>query len=301
MRRIALLVGLSLIFASAAALAQDQPANPGGAAPAAPSSATLASITQGDVYCSGIVTTQAVPRGTQIITGEESNSKLTFDVGDYIYINKGSAQGVKPGDQFSVVRPVNDDTGISWFTAQDRLLHAMGQAWADLGRIKVVVAGKNISTAQVEKSCDFMMRGDIVVPFVERQVPQLKPETNFDRFAPPSGKTKGMVVIGKAFGMESGNYDIVYVNLGSRQGVKVGDYFRIFRYHGGGDQTVYQTPNMATEVYGYGAAPNHYKGTDLPRQVLGEGIVLRTGPNSSAVLITYSLREIFEGDYCELE
>jgi hypothetical protein len=300
MRRNVFILGLSLIFASAGAWAQDQSANPAPAS--APTASTPSpSTAQEDVYCSGMVTTQAVPRGTQLISGEESDSRLTFSEGDYVYINKGASQGVKPGDEFSVMRPVNDDTGIPWFSSQDRLLHAMGQPWTDLGRIKVIIAGKNISTAQVENTCDFMIRGDVVVPFVERPVPQLKSESNFDKFAPPSGKPKAMVVIGKAFRLESGNYDVVYVNLGSRQGVKVGDYFRIFRYQGNGEQLAYQTPNVATEVYGYGSAPNHFKPTDLPREILGEGVVLRTAPNSSTVLITLSLKEIYEGDYCELE
>lgn len=291
MRRNVLILGLSLAFATMGARAQDQP----------PSPAALAGITQGDVYCSGLVTTQAVPTGTQVISGEQSDSKLTFAKGDYIYINKGSGQGVKPGDEFSVMRRVSDETGIAWFTAQDRLLHAMGQPWADVGRIKVLIAAKDISTAQIVDSCDFMMRGDVVVPFAERPMPEVKSEKDFDRFAPPSGKTKAMVVVGRSFQIQSGDHDLVYVNLGSAQGVKVGDYFRVFRYQGNRNETVFQTPNVATEVYGYGSAPNHYKGTDLPREILGEGVVLRTSPNSSTVLITYSLREIFEGDYCELE
>jgi len=35
--------------------------------------------------------------------------------------------------------------------------------------------------------------------------------------------------------------------------------------------------------------------------VMGEGIVLRTGPNSSTVQLTFSREEIFAGDYVELE
>lgn len=291
MRRNVLVLGLSLAFASAGAWAQAQSSNP----------AVIAGITQGEVYCSGLVTTQAVPTATQVISGEQSSSKLTFSKGDYIYINKGSGQGVKPGDEFSVMRHLNDETGIPWFTMQDKLLHSMGRTWADMGKIKVLIAAKDVSTAQIVDSCDFMLRGDVVVPFVERPTPDLKTDKDFDRFAPPSGKTKAMVVIGKGFQVQSGNHDIVYVNLGSGQGVKVGDYFRVFRYQGERDETVFQTPNIATEVYGYGSAPNHYKGTDLPREILGEGVVLRTSPNSSTVLITYSLRAIFAGNYCELE
>ena len=42
-------------------------------------------------------------------------------------------------------------------------------------------------------------------------------------------------------------------------------------------------------------------GQHVPREVLGEGVVLRTAPNSSTVLITFSEREIFAGDYVEME
>lgn len=292
MIRKALILGLSLGILPLMASGQQ-----GGAV--APVSLPL--TTQQDVYCSGEVTTTHVPRGVQILSGEDALYKLTFSEGDYIYINAGSKKGVKPGDEFSVMRPVDNETGIWWFAAQSHLLGAMGQMWEDVGRVKVVVAHPDVSIAQVTHSCSYMQRGDIVQPFVERTIPQLKSEVNFDRFAPPSGKKKAMVVAGKAMQIESGTNDIVYVNLGSKQGVNVGDYFRIYRYQSNEGDMLYQTPNMGTEVYGYGSAPGGYSSKNLPRQILGEGIVLRTTPNSATVLITHSLEQIFAGDYCELE
>lgn len=254
-----------------------------------------------DIYCSGMVTTRAIPRDIALISGEQSLSKLTFSQGDYVYINKGSSQGVKVGDQFLVMRPVGDIVEYPWFTTQPKLLHSMGQPWADEGQLKVVVAQPNVSIAQIVDSCNYMQRGDVVLPFAQRPVPTLKPESNFDRFAPPSGKAQGVVVAGKSFQIQSSASEIVYVNLGSSQGVKVGDYVRVFRYQGNNHETLYQTPDMATDVYGYGKATGHYSWKDLPREVVGEGIVLRATPHSSTVLITFSLREVLEGDYCELE
>ena len=278
----------------------------------------LPSTTQRDIYCSGMVTNGGVSRSTQIVSGEQSLYKITFDEGDYVYINKGSSKGVKVGDVFSVMRPVSDYgktpadsflpavpvsdfNDIQWFSAQMGLLHAMGQMWEDEGRIKVVVANPNNSIAQITNSCDFMERGDIVEPFEDRPVPQLKSEANFDRFAPPSGKPKARVVTGEGYRSASGTNDIVYVNLGTKQGVKVGDYLRIYRYQSNGDSGVYQTPNMGTDVEGFGKASGHYSAKALPREVLGEGIVLRATPTASTVLITMSLREIYAGDFCELE
>jgi hypothetical protein len=301
MRRNTLIVALSLALLPLAAWGQDQ-------------KVALPLTTQRDIYCSGMMTTDSVPRGTQLVSGEQSQYKITFDEGDYVYINRGSSKGVKVGDVFSVMRPINDVTNPMfeplsltynydepWFQSQGRLMRAMGQMWEDEGRIKVVVAYPNTSVAQVTDSCEFMQRGDIVRPFEERPVPQLKPEANFDRFAPPSGNKKGIIVIGKNFRSAAGTNDIVYVNLGSKQGVKVGDYIRIYRYQENGDSNVYQTPNMATDVWGFGTAPGHYSGKDLPREVLGEGIILRATPNAATVLVTFSLREIYDGDYCELE
>jgi len=129
----------------------------------------------------------------------------------------------------------------------------------------------------------------------------LKSEANFDRFAPPSGKPLAMLVAGKSFQVSYGTYDVVYVNLGATQGVKVGDYFRIFRYQGQEAETAYQTKRMAFEVYGYGGVAKSFNYSNVPREVLGEGIVVRTSENTSAVLVTFALKPLYAGQYVELE
>jgi hypothetical protein len=294
MRPKVVLVGLiaSLSAAMAAAQTQTRPTTP----------------SPGELYCSGIVTTESVPKDTYVITGEQSNYKITFDEGDYVYINKGSSQGVRVGDEFLVIRPVEDSIKVDWTKWQTAILHKMGTVWEDEGRVKVVVAQSDVSIGQVEHSCEYLQRGDIALPFTARPVPQLKSEDNFDRFAPANGKSLAMVITGKTFQQQVGKNDIVYINLGADQGVKVGDYFRIFRYQGTEHELVYQTPRYAFDVegvlgptYGFGRVPSKYNWSNVPREDLGEGIVLRTGPNSSTVLITFALREVFPGDYVELE
>jgi phosphosulfolactate phosphohydrolase-like enzyme len=129
----------------------------------------------------------------------------------------------------------------------------------------------------------------------------MKPVEAFDRFAPASGKSMAMVVTGKEFHISMGTNDIAYVNLGAAQGVTVGDYFRVFRYSGTETELAYQGRRNAFKVYGFGAAPTKYKWDTVPRQVIGEGVVLRTAPNASTVLLTFTLSEIYAGDYVELE
>jgi len=298
MRGKAIFAGLMLPLLGAVASAQvNSSVNPNVAAP-------------NDLYCSGIVTTESVPRDTFVITGEESNVRVIFNEGDNVFVNKGADQGVKVGDEFFVVRNVKDTGGIEWTKWQNSILRKMGTVWEDEGRLRVTTVHKDVSIAVIEHGCSYIQRGDIVLPFTERPAPPIKSAADFDHFAPADGKAMAMVVTGKYFQQEVGREDVVYVNLGSGQGVKVGDYFRIFRYTGTQNETAYQTPRYAfdmesgysiADVHGFGSVPKRYNWSNVPREAVGEGVVLRTGPDSATVLITFSLREIYAGDYVELE
>jgi hypothetical protein len=291
MRGKIVLVGLILSLSGVAASAQNVPAVP----------------IRNDLYCSGVVSSEAIPRDTFVISGEGSSYKITFQEGDYVFVNKGASQGVKVGDEFSVIRHTEDYTKTEWTKWQFLILRKMGILWEDEGRIRVVVVHPNTSVAQVENSCNYVQRGDILLPFAERPAPPLKSEDKFDRFAPPSGKATAMIITGKNYLSELGSNDIFYVNLGSAQGVKIGDYLRIFRYTGTEHEYAFQTKRFAFDadgwngVYGYGSVPAKYKWDNTPREVVGEGIVVRTAPNSSSVLLTFGLREAYAGDYIEIE
>ena len=263
------------------------------------------------VNCSGFFTDQKVPSEVQLISGEQSNYKITFTRGDSVYINRGQDKGVRVGDRFFVVRPDANKVGVhvdwlttndvQWFKWQEKLLKAMGTAYMDAGQVRVVNVQPKVSIAQVNFSCNYMQRGDVLVPYQDRQIPPFKAPEAFDHFAPVSGKPVAMVVSGKQFAILDGTNDVIYVNLGTSQGVKVGDYFRIFRYQGTEHETAYQTKRAAFDIYGYGSAPAKYQWDNVPREVIGEGVVVRAAPNSSSVLITFSLHQIYAGDYVEVE
>jgi hypothetical protein len=52
---------------------------------------------------------------------------------------------------------------------------------------------------------------------------------------------------------------------------------------------------------GFGSTPVRYGAKDLPREVLGEGIVLNASRNAATVLVTFSSVEVFTGDSVEIE
>jgi len=288
-------LGVALLFGAAACMAQEstvvsqQPAGP----PDHP--------WKSSVYCSGFYTSEKVSDDLRLVSGEQSEYKITFLYGDTVYLSKGSNQGVKEGDHFSVVRQESDPLRVQWFKWQDKLISAMGSHYSDLGQLTVIKAEPNIAIAKVSMSCEFMQRGDIVLPYSERPAGPFKDPSTFDSLAPASGKPKAMVVQGKTTAQMGGRWNTVFVNLGAKQGVKVGDYFRMFRYQGTHVETIPSQKNYQDQVYGFGSSPKHYEWNDLPREVLGEGIVLNVSQNSATVLITTSRSEIFAGDYVELE
>jgi hypothetical protein len=267
----------------------------------APRASATAQPDYSSINCSGFVTDQQVPDSIRLVSGEQSNYKITFASGDYVYINRGQDKGVRVGDRFSVVREDKDPADVPWFQWQSKLLKAMGTLYRDAGQVRVVNVQPKVSIAQVVFSCGYMQRGDILQPYQDRPAPPFKDPSAFDHFAPVSGKPVAMVVAGPEYTQLYGKNGIFYSNLGTNQGVKVGDYFRIFRYQGSRSETVPQTANYQYMMYGYGSAPTRYEWNDLPREILGEGIVINASRNSSTVVITYSTIEIYAGDYVEIE
>src|SRR5579863_9448338 len=174
------------------------------------------------VYCSGFVTDQKVPDATRLVSGEQSNVKVVFSRGDYVTINRGQDKGVRVGDRYSVVRQESDPAEVNWFKWQAKLMKAMGTHYLDAGQLRIVNVEAKTATAEVTLSCDYMQRGDIVLPFQERPEPAFKDSTAFDHFAPVSGKPVAMVVQSRDYQQSAGQGNTVYVNLGTNKGVKVG-------------------------------------------------------------------------------
>jgi len=252
-------------------------------------------------YCSGFITDEKVPSDVRLMSGEESGSKIVFTSGDYVYINRGAAQGVRVGDRFSIVRPDKDPNEVPWFKWQLKLLKAMGTQYVDAGQVQITTVHPNVSIGLVKFSCDYIQRGDIALPLAERPSPPYKPAEKFDKFAPVSGKSVGMLVAGLGFTEAYGKNSTVYVNLGTNQGVKVGDYLRVFRYEGSAAETSENFPDYQYSMYGFGSTPVKYKWNDMPRNVIGEGIVMNVTHNACAIFVTYSKIDLYAGDYVEIE
>lgn len=270
---------------------------------AAPANAGSTTLQPGysTVYCSGFLKDTRVPEELRVVSGEQPGYKIVWSQRENVYINAGSEKGVRIGDRFLVVRGAVDPMPVDWFKGQTRIANAMGIWYTDVGQLRVVSVEPKVSVAEVVFSCKDMIRGDIVRPFEERPIPPYKEPGTFDHFAPVSGKPVGTVVSSAQFQQSQGQGTTMYVNLGAAQGVKVGDYMRLFRYQGKTIEVAPQPKGYVYQIYGFGSTPARYEWKDLPREVLGEAIVLNASRNAATIYVTFSSADIYTGDNVEIE
>jgi hypothetical protein len=127
----------------------------------------------------------------------------------------------------------------------------------------------------------------------------------FDRFAPPSGKNEGIIAVGKEFAATLGAGDVAYLNIGVPQGVEVGQSYRIYRTY----TTAAKDPNrkyLENTPQILAGERQSYKLTKeqkaiLPRDIVGEMVILSVNGKSSTALIMMSSGEIFPGDQVEMK
>lgn len=280
-------MALMLVFAGAAGAGAQNAASELGTAP-----------TTADVWCAGMMTTEGVATDNYIISGEQADPTTLFSQGDYIYINKGASQGSKVGDSYMIVREYSDPYHNKVFAEETSMARELGSVWRDVGRIRVVVVHPEVSIAMVSYACTTIQRGDYILPAVDFPAPPYKSLKDFDRFAPPSGKAQGRVVKSKDFQSVLGRGSVAYVSL---PGAKVGDYVRFTRPTAGKNTAIYQIGGMSDHVEGFGATPRHWAPGELPREVIGEGVVLRVTKTSASVILFNQLREVYLGDDAEIE
>ncbi len=290
------LVSLLVLFLGAAH-AQQQ------AAPATP--AELAQRTgYNSLYCAGFITDRTLQEGLYIMGGAEGGVQSEFASGDIVYLSKGAGWIVNPGGEYMILRRSRDIVKMEPYGGYDQTMRSLGTVYQEVGRLRVNIVHEQSATAQILHACDAITVGDVAIPFNVKPAIQLKPSASFDRFAPPSGKIGGMIATGKEFSRMLGSGQIAYLNVGSKDGVAVGQYFRVFRpFEPVRDPLRRLLQNVPEKImeqrYGLRLTPEDQR--RLPREVLGEMVIVHVEGRSATALITFSLREILAGDQVELE
>ena len=265
-----------------------------------------------DIYCAGFISQHSLPDAHFVNGGLQTPESTKYVNGDIVYL-RGS--GYTTGARYEIIRELRDMNEYEMFPGQSKLLKATGQAYAEIGMVRIIDTRSKAAIAQVEFSCDPINPGDTAIPYVEKQMVTFHPPLRFDRFLPTRSKVSGRIVMAKDFDSELGTGQKVYFNVGSNQGVKVGDYFRAVRNYEAdlrdpvdslsfkasySDDTQKKQASFDPGLWEKSNGPViHVR--DLPRRAVGEIVVIGTTPTTATGMIVFALEDVHAGDGVELD
>jgi len=284
------------------------------------------------LYCAGYIRNERLPQMPEIIGAEEEQEQRTYADGDIVYLNAGSQQGIKEGQSFQIIRPRGDVKGVH---KQKRGF--LGTYIQEIGQLQVFKVRENTSAAQVTFTCEQALLGDLLAPVPNRESPLQRAEENLDRFVAPTGKQSGRLMMARDNRELVTRNDIVYIDLGSEDQVKTGDYLTIYRPLGTGNITRVDNEEMARNRSagfesnrfrggGYSSQASRakdetaFKNTEghyryrpittrevkrhrplMPRKIVGEMVVIDVQARTATAIITRVASEVHTGDWVEIQ
>ena len=284
------------------------------------------------LYCAGFIRHQRLAPMPEIVGGEEEQEQRKFSDGDIVYLNAGSKAGIQEGQTFQIIRPRGAVKGV-----HQQKRGSVGTYIQDIGQLQVFKVSENTSAAQISLTCDHVMLGDLITPVPDRESPARRSDAALDRFADPSGKQTGRLMMAKDNREMLTTRDIVYIDLGSEDQIKTGDYLTIYRplgtgnvtrldaeetsrnrsvgfqsdrYRGGGFSGQAARAKDSTALSDSDGRYRHRPITSkevkrnrplMPRKIVGELVVLDVQQRTATAVITRIAGEIHTGDWVEIQ
>jgi len=230
-----------------------------------------------DVYCSGFIRREPVSDALRVsATYLREKSSFTTQ-GEYVRLNQGSKDGLMTGAKYQVIRStrkVSDPT-------KGLVGGSLGMQYMDVAQVQIAQVQDNSALAEVLSNCDAVEPGDVLVPYVQFEVPELPRNRSFSSAMKATGNIKGSVVFMRNSVAVAGSVyssstapnprsivaagGVLYINAGKEEGVKPGDLFIV--YHG--------------------------------TAAVAEVAILKVETNTSSALVTYSMDVLYLGDPVE--
>lgn len=282
---------------------------------------------ESEVYCAGFIEYAPAPYRFEIVGGEQEQERRVYSAGDYVYINAGTAQGIRNGQEFSIIRPRGQFT-----TKLTKKKGWLGVYTQEVGQLRVVDVKERVSVAVITKSCETILLGDLLRAAYPRPAPDLSAERTFNRFTDPSNKKRGRIILARDGQEMISTNQVVFIDLGEEDGLRVGDRLVIYRPVGTGNVTRFSDKEVVPNASG-GFESERFRGgkfsnqsqrvkdgnstgifgptvntpeikrrrPQLPRKIVGELVVTNVQRRTSTGIITQVAQEIITGDYVEVK
>jgi hypothetical protein len=268
-------------------------------------------VKEAGIYCTGYISEVAPRADLLVVGGEKENELHGYSEGDVVYLNKGRAAGVLAGAEYYITRPLGE---VNHPFSKKKV----GYFVRELGMLRVIEVHERTATAQITVSCDTIDLGDVLRPYEALQSPSTNERSPMPRYSEGDNGLKGQIIMSPMFREYLSANQVVFIDLGNRQGVRPGDHFTIYRHitKREGVAKVPQYDIVQERSAGYGS--RRFKGGDfsssasatsrdkvlrtrptLPRKVMGELIVLKVENTAAVALITRTTAEVNIGDFVE--
>jgi hypothetical protein len=267
--------------------------------------------TRADLYCAGFLGKQ-ISHANFVAGGLDSPFTTEYATGEVVFL-KG--KGYEAGQQYTIVRELRDPNRYELFPGQWASLKAAGLPYDEIATVKIVDTRNKTAVAQIEFSCGTVLPGDYAVPFADKSKIDFHPPMRIDRFLPANGQVTGRIILAKDFDSELGTGGKVYLNIGSSQGLKVGDYLTTVRSYSATahdrvdslsfkapplEPTQNKQPSVDPDFFGRTNGPEIHV-AEMPRRAIGEIVILGTTPSTATGMIVYSLEPVHIGDRVEID
>ncbi|HSE32299.1 MAG TPA: FlgT C-terminal domain-containing protein [Pyrinomonadaceae bacterium] len=284
------------------------------------------------LYCAGYIKYQRFTDVPEIVGAEQEQEQRGFTEGEVVYMNWGSQQGIKVGDRFQIVRPRGQVKGV--YKQKKGFLGIFVQ---EIGTLEVFKVQEDSAIAQITFSCSEALLGDLLTRMPYRESPTVRSDMALDRFADPTGKQYGRLMMSRDGREMLTRSDVVYIDLGAEDKVAAGDYLTIYRPLGEGTVTHVDNEEMARgrskgfqsdgfRGGGFGIQAQRAKDTtavrnakgsfkfrpitsrevkrgrpDLPRKIIGEMVIIDVQTRTATAIITRVSSEVHTGDWVEIQ
>ncbi|WP_084512781.1 LysM peptidoglycan-binding domain-containing protein [Geothrix fermentans] len=212
-------------------------------------------------------------QGAFTLTGNRRDDRQHLAEGETVYMNGGSEQGVKVGDRFLILKTVARKI------KHPATKHKLGDVVQQVGVIRVVTPQPKGSVAIIERCLDGVEVGDHLVRFTEpANMPlQLRKDiTDPVKVAPNSP----VVVFARDAHQHTANGDMVIVDKGTNDGLKVGDVLLAVR----------------TRTFPVGPDEHPKNATETTTHYIGQALVVRTDAQTATCRLLRTTEEILLGD-----
>ncbi len=276
-----------------------------------------------NLYCAGYISKSRANEDYEIVGAENEQDQFIYSQGNNLYISAGANKGVKVGDWFAVIRP------RAKFKSEFSRKGILGVYTQEIGAVEVIKVKAKVSVVRVATSCDNFLLGDLLQPIAQRTSPLFAERPALDVFGEPSGKITGRIVMARDLLEMPTREQIVYIDLGAEDNIKVGDYFTIFRplgkgnlFESDGEEIVDARDNgFQSSEYKAGTFSNNAGRKDGEsatggvvtvgeakenrpkglRKIVGELIILNVKERAATAIIVRTAQEIHTGDMVELQ